>query len=174
MTQQLRAGAALFALMMVAPALAQQTGTNFDQGWRFHRGSAEGAQAINFNDASWRRVQLPHDWSIEDLPPAGAQLVLSGNGWRFHAGDDATWKEPTLDDSAWTPFEAPKTYNELLPFAANSYGWYRRKFDVPAALRGKNIELVVGKVDDVDETFVNGVKVGATGAAAPNYRRRLR
>ncbi|MDQ2687947.1 MAG: DUF4982 domain-containing protein, partial [Armatimonadota bacterium] len=39
----------------------------------------------------------------------------------------------------------------------------------PPALRGKDIELVIGKVDDVDETFVNGVKVGQSGSLPPDY-----
>ena len=161
---------ALVACGLASSALAQQTATNFDANWRFHRGGAEGAQGANFNDAIWRRVQLPHDWSIEDLPPAPPQLILTDNQWRFHAGDDASWKNPNFDDSAWTAFAAPKTYQELPPFAPQSYGWYRRKFDVPAAVRGKSVEFVLGKVDDADETFVNGVKVGATGTAAPDYR----
>ena len=152
------------------PTLAQQTTTLFDTNWRFHRGQVENAQAPNFNDNSWRRVQLPHDWSIEDLPPAALQLTLSDNKWRFHTGDDAAWKAPNYDDSAWTLFASPATYQELPDFAPNSYGWYRRKISVPADLRGKAVELIVGKVDDVDETFINGVKVGATGTVAPDYR----
>jgi beta-galactosidase len=40
----------------------------FDENWRFYRGAAQGAEDINFNDSAWRTVNLPHDWSIEDLP----------------------------------------------------------------------------------------------------------
>ena len=49
-----------------------------DFGWRFHlgndwgiaqnlakAGSGYGPTTINFSDASWRRVDLPHDWAIE-------------------------------------------------------------------------------------------------------------
>ena len=160
----------LFISATALPILAQQRANNFDNDWRFHRGQVDDAQSLAFNDNSWRRVQLPHDWSIEDLPPSARQLTLSDNKWLFHAGDDARWKAPNFDDSAWTPFAAPTTYQELPAFAPNSYGWYRRKISVPADLRGKAVELVVGKVDDVDETFVNGVKIGATGTVAPDYR----
>jgi beta-galactosidase len=38
---------------------------SFDFGWKFQRGDAPGAQAMNFADAGWRGVDLPHDWSIE-------------------------------------------------------------------------------------------------------------
>ncbi len=153
----------------VHPALSQQTDAQFDSDWRFHRGPVENAEKAAFNDGEWRRVQLPHDWSIEDLPPTGQQIILSGHDWRFHAGDDAGWKTPEFDDSGWSSFNPPATYAELPPFAPGSYGWYRRHIIVPQAARGKDVELVVGKVDDVDETFVNGVKVGQSGSFAPAY-----
>jgi len=40
----------------------------FDEGWRFHRGGAQRAEQPEFDDSRWRVVDLPHDWSIEDLP----------------------------------------------------------------------------------------------------------
>src|SRR5262245_50691441 len=43
---------------------------SFDEGWRFFRGDAPGAQDPSFDDSTWRRLDLPHDWSIEDLPYA--------------------------------------------------------------------------------------------------------
>ena len=35
-----------------------------DHNWRFHRGDLEGAETVLFDDASWRLLDLPHDWSI--------------------------------------------------------------------------------------------------------------
>ena len=46
--------------------LREQT---FDLGWRFLRGDAAGAEGPSFDDSGWRRVDLPHDWSLEDLTP---------------------------------------------------------------------------------------------------------
>ena len=40
----------------------------FNSGWRFYRGEAPGAEAPTFDDAAWRALDIPHDWSIEDLP----------------------------------------------------------------------------------------------------------
>ena len=40
----------------------------FNENWRFQRetdGSITGAQNPNFDDSSWRKLNLPHDWSIE-------------------------------------------------------------------------------------------------------------
>ncbi len=40
---------------------------SFDEGWLFLRGDAANAQDMRFDDSAWRKVDLPHDWSIEDL-----------------------------------------------------------------------------------------------------------
>src|SRR5690606_20228208 len=40
----------------------------FNNGWRFLRGAGEGLEALALDDSSWRTVDLPHDWSIEDIP----------------------------------------------------------------------------------------------------------
>lgn len=47
------------------PVSAQEL---FDNDWLFYRGNAQGAENPAFNDKDWRKVDLPHDWSIEDLP----------------------------------------------------------------------------------------------------------
>ncbi|MFO7870119.1 MAG: glycoside hydrolase family 2 TIM barrel-domain containing protein [Kiritimatiellia bacterium] len=36
-----------------------------EEGWRFHRGDAAGAWRESTDDSGWRRVTVPHDWSIE-------------------------------------------------------------------------------------------------------------
>ena len=46
----------------------------FDDDWRFTLGSFDGSQgdlpsAVAFDDSQWRRLSVPHDWSIEDLAP---------------------------------------------------------------------------------------------------------
>src|SRR5438034_6496439 len=55
--------------------LLQRQAANFDQGWRFHLGDVPRAQEPGFADTPWRRLDLPHDWSIEgpfsEQNPAG-------------------------------------------------------------------------------------------------------
>ncbi|MCD6201508.1 MAG: DUF4982 domain-containing protein [Bacteroidales bacterium] len=60
---------------------------DFDAGWRFYPGDAEGAQQVSYIDTGWRALNLPHDWSIEgkfskDNPatPGGGALP-DGMGW---------------------------------------------------------------------------------------------
>src|SRR5690242_17801496 len=40
----------------------------FDQSWLFKKDSTIQAQDPFYKDAGWRKLDLPHDWSIEDLP----------------------------------------------------------------------------------------------------------
>src|SRR5258708_40214963 len=54
-----------------------------DFGWTFSLGDPAHAEKSNFNDSSWRKLDLPHDWSLEgpwlkDNPsgPAGPQRAL--------------------------------------------------------------------------------------------------
>ena len=73
-----------------ARRLAGPTGReihNFDFGWKFFKGRAQGAEKIDYDDSQWRDLDVPHDWSIEgpfakDNPAgaAGGYLPL-GIGW---------------------------------------------------------------------------------------------
>ena len=38
---------------------------NFDSNWLFLKADAPGTEQSNFNDTGWRKLDLPHDWSIE-------------------------------------------------------------------------------------------------------------
>ena len=83
-----RCGTTLLVLVIVAGSLAAQRKTEkFDSRWRFHLGDAPGAQDIAFDDAAWRSLDLPHDWSIEgefsEQNPAGVGggALPGGVGW---------------------------------------------------------------------------------------------
>ena len=49
---------------MWAGEVIQRT-QSFDGGWRFKKGDAPGAEQPQFDDSNWRRINVPHDWSIE-------------------------------------------------------------------------------------------------------------
>ncbi len=59
---------------------------NFDDGWRFLKGDAPGAEQPGFDDSSWREVRLPHDWAIEGpfdakFGTSTGGLPVAGTGW---------------------------------------------------------------------------------------------
>ena len=51
----------------------------FNFGWRFCPGDPAGAHEPGFDDAEWRPVDLPHDWSIEGRPD---ESIGPANGFR--------------------------------------------------------------------------------------------
>ena len=55
---------ALLGAGLFSPLAAQRSETVLDTGWRFHRGEAQGAEAINYNASKWQSVTVPHDWAI--------------------------------------------------------------------------------------------------------------
>jgi len=57
----------LFYLLIFACSrgFAQRTITNFNKDWKFFLGNDSAASGYNYNDAKWRTLILPHDWSIE-------------------------------------------------------------------------------------------------------------
>lgn len=42
-----------------------ERGMDFNEGWSFQLGDVSGAEKMDFDDGAWRRLTLPHDWSIE-------------------------------------------------------------------------------------------------------------
>jgi beta-galactosidase len=71
-----------------APALVWhgERRLEFNDGWRFHKGEAPGAEQAGFDDSQWRTVRLPHDWAIEGpfdahLDPHTGALPVFGTGW---------------------------------------------------------------------------------------------
>jgi len=169
----------LFAVMagvwcfVVVTAAANRDGS-FDSGWRFLRADAPGAEAPGFDDSHWRLLDVPHDWSIEDLPPLEIlvpELPVVTGEWRFQKGDDAAWKAPKFDDSQWQSVTLPDTWEHHSDYTNdNVYGWFRRRVEIPAECKGKDFDLLLGCVDDVDETFLNGERIGGTGSFPPDYR----
>ena len=56
----------------------------FDHNWKFNLGDATTANANNYDDKNWRKLDLPHDWSIEGkLDPKNP---MGGAGGYFPAG----------------------------------------------------------------------------------------
>ncbi len=59
-----RIAATLFLAIAASPAWAEVR--NLSQDWRFHAGEAAGAERTAFDDRSWKRMAVPHDFSIMD------------------------------------------------------------------------------------------------------------
>lgn len=153
---------------------AESRDRSIDTGWRFLRADAPGAEAPAFDDSAWRTLDVPHDWSIEDLPPreaSGPELSVVTGQWRFQKGDDSAWKAPGFDDSQWSLVMLPDTWERHSNYTADDvYGWFRRRIEIPAGIKGKDFDLLLGCIDDVDEAWLNGERLGGTGSFPPDFQ----
>jgi sialate O-acetylesterase len=98
----------------------------------------------------------------EDRGTLRADVPLPGP-WKFMKGDDEKWKEPSLDDSRWKRVEVPAWWETQGFKDYDGFGWYRTTFRVPGALHDKQLIVVLGRIDDFDEVYLNGKRIGRTG-----------
>jgi hypothetical protein len=96
---------------------------------------------------------------------------LSGN-WKFKAGDDKSWAESAFDDSHWQEMKVPLLWDAQGYKGYDGFGWYRVRFRVPADLADRRLILLLGRIDDMDEAYLNGELIGRTGRLRPNLDRK--
>ncbi len=106
---------------------------------------------------------------------AGDRAVPIAGPWRFRTGDAAGYAAPEYDDSAWETIPVPAQWEQAGHPGYDGVAWYRTRFTLPrlpieVLMSGAPPMLELGKVDDADETYLNGVAVGATSGWS-HYRR---
>lgn len=79
------------------------------------------------------------------------------------------WMSPTLDTSAWEKVALPVSADDNPIGTPVASVWFRREVSIPEAWVGKELTLHIGVIDGVDETFINGVKVGRTWFDTDRY-----
>lgn len=79
----------------------------------------------------------------------------------------ADWMKPDFNDQNWQNATVPT--GSPLEDSIDGVVWYRRVVDIPENWAGKSLSLQLGVIDDCDETWFNGVKVGATGSEVSDY-----
>lgn len=128
------AAAPLAAQAAAAPTFAAGRGQSFDLGWKFRRGEGEGLEAPGLDDSGWRAVDLPHDWSIEDLPAQAGSTIVG-------------------------PFDKKAVGGTATGFAVGGDGWYRKRFRLTPPPGGR-VELAFDGVYMASDVWVNGVHLG--------------
>ncbi len=106
----------------------------------------------------------------DDSPEPRKRLVRLDRSWKFAVGDGPERAAPNYDDSGWANIHSSETWQDEGYRDYNGYAWYRQSFSLPSGFEQNNVFLALGKIDDVDEVFVNGRRVGGTGKFPPNYQ----
>ncbi|MEP6847886.1 MAG: sugar-binding domain-containing protein, partial [Acidobacteriota bacterium] len=90
---------------------------SFDKDWLFLRSDSQGVEQPTFDDSTWRKVDVPHDWSIEG--PFDAKNPTGGAGGFLPAGIGWYRKHFTLPATQ----SARRVFIEFDGVMANSDVW---------------------------------------------------
>jgi beta-galactosidase len=101
-----------------------------DEDWKFHLGEMEGGEVPELDDKSWRNLNLPHDWSIEDIPGTGSPLDSTAVG-AINTG-----------------------------YFRGGAAWYRKQLDVPEGLESKRFFLQFDGIYMDADIWINGIHLG--------------
>lgn len=110
-------------------------GQTFDLDWQFRREYSKDDRPRGKRTEEWRRIDLPHDWSVEDL----AELPSSsGSG----------------------PFDRQAIGGDSTGYTVGGEGWYRKSFRTDGIPAGHRTEILFHGVAVASEVWINGHKVG--------------
>jgi hypothetical protein len=68
-------------LSLTLSATAQRVKYNFNPGWKLYVGDAAGAETVDYKDASWKDVTLPHAWNEDDAFKKDIADLSTGIAW---------------------------------------------------------------------------------------------
>ncbi len=120
----------------IKPVKLSERDRLFNRGWKFIRNSLSGAEKPGFDDSEWLTVDLPHDYSIMNLP---------GKEGPDQIGPFST-KSPGNGNSTG--------------HVIGGTGWYRKSFVLDKTDEGKTVILNFDGVYMEMEVWVNGKKAG--------------
>ena len=55
----------IFSNVVILHAIENKNEINFNNDWKFQLSDSANYSFVNYNDDSWRLLNLPHDWSVE-------------------------------------------------------------------------------------------------------------
>ncbi len=119
-----------------------------------------------------RRIYIIAAFTFLSLAAFGQELErLHGlrGYWKFSIGDHKEWSSPEYDDSDWEEIYVPRRWEREGFNGYDGYAWYRTTFSGDELLEDRVHYLRLGYIDDVDEVYFNGVKIGFSGGFPPDY-----
>ncbi len=132
----------LLTLLLLFLTSCQQNGqaarieSLFDDDWKFQLGDVQGVEKPLFNDDAWRSLDLPHDWSIENLPNQEAGKVVG-------------------------PFSKESIGTTATGYTVGGTAWYRKTFTIDKDNQFSQTLINFDGVYMNSEVWVNGKLVGS-------------
>ena len=128
---------------------------NFCEDWQFHLGDVQGAEQSQHDDAAWRTLNVPHDWSIEQKldpkVPGGMSVgyLPGGIGWyrkSFTIPKEAEGKQVFIDFDG--VYMNSKVWINGKLLGVRPFGYVGFRYDLTPHLNvgGKNVIAVQADV----------------------------
>jgi beta-galactosidase len=129
---------------------------SFNKDWLFHLGDVSGGESPGFDDSQWRKLNLPHDWSIEGefsksnpATPGGGALP-GGMGWYRKT---FSVPESAKAGSVWIDFDGVYRNSEVWInghyLGKRPYGYSSFQYDLTPYLNyGGDKNIIAVKVDN--------------------------
>jgi len=89
------------------------------------------------------------------------EVDLSGK-WIFKLGDNIEWSKEEINTDDWMNIMVPGYWRYFGYADYDGFAWYRKEFNFDMDPY-QDLVLVLGKIDDLDEVYINGTLVGSTG-----------
>ncbi len=120
---------------------------DFSDHWRFYLGDG-GSAATDYNDSSWKSVDLPHDYSIEQdyssSNEAESGYLPGGTGWyrkSFTVSPD--WADKTIQIDFGGVYMNATVYLNGQELGFHPYGYTAFSFELPKDILNMNGENVI-------------------------------
>lgn len=96
------------------------------------------------------------------------QTWIDGKKGGQNQGYENGWAAPEFSDKDWKPVPAGSMVENIVGREFDGSFWFRQTVNVPDAWYGKQLKLELGALDDYDDTYFNGVRVGRTDDKTDN------
>ena len=125
----------LFLLFIIGLAACKKSDNTsrvqlFNEDWLFYYGDIANGEEPRLDDSQWRKLDLPHDWTIEDIP-----------------GTDS-------------PFDSTVVNGVASGFTRGGIGWYRKHFNIDKSQSDKKFYIRFDGVYMNSDVWINGHHLG--------------
>ncbi len=106
---------------------------------------------------------------------AQSELSLSPR-WKFSLGDDPLWAEYGYNDTDWMSIAVDRIWEQQGYESYDGFAWYRLRFILPSSIKNAgtlrdSLLIYLGKINNFDQTYLNGHLIGANGFEATDALR---
>ena len=148
----------LFSLIMGCASAKKETlvsKQNFNSDWKFSLGESSSANALSFDDSSWRKLDLPHDWSLEGKTeknnPRGGEngFFPTGMGWyRKTFSVPVQWKDQKVAIYFEGVYMNAEVFVNGKSVGIQPYGYTSFEYDLTPYLKFGQQNTIAVKVDN--------------------------